>query len=249
MGDSVLLAYFRKSSWQAETRQVKRADGTEHALMPKLRELHDFQRVKDVGNGASVTVTFDVTPSHFAEADESSGDWVISPDALTLVFEDGAGASMEMDAVIKGDQVVLERFPTIAPAPAPGPGPSYNSLASGDRLQAGDHLISNNGNVRLEMQSDGDLVLYEDVIQIIGVKTVKHWSSDTGSHPGAYVTFQTTDGNLVVRDTDHHSLWSTGSAKGAAKLMIQDDCDLVKVDSRGNVIWNLGSRCESLTFV
>jgi len=250
VGDSVLLAYFRKSSWQAKTRQVKRDDGTEHDLMPQLRQLHDFQRVRDIGSGASVTMTFDVTASQFAEADESSGDWVLSPGALTLVFEDGAGASMEMDAMIEGDQIVLEHFPKIAPAPAPGPpSPAFNSLAAGDRLRAGDHLISDSGNVRLEMQNDGDLVLYEDLIEIIGVKTVKIWSSNTGSHPGAYATFQRSDGNLVVKATDKSKLWSTGTASGATKLTIQDNCDLVKVDSSGNVVWSLGSRCESMTFV
>lgn len=37
---------------------------------------------------------------------------MLTPGALTLIFEDGGGAKIEMDARITGERVVLEPFPS-----------------------------------------------------------------------------------------------------------------------------------------
>lgn len=109
-GDSVLMAYFRKTGSQDKRwtgGQV--AGGRVH--MPQIRQLFDFQRLVDVMPGFTETVVFDVAPSSLAEADEPSGDWGLSADSFSLIFEDGGGASVEMDAKITGDSVVLDPFP------------------------------------------------------------------------------------------------------------------------------------------
>lgn len=55
----------------------------------------------------------------------------------------------------------------------------------------------------LEMQSDGNLVLY-------GPGHVALWASGTNGHPGSYLQVQN-DGNLVVRTVSGAPLWASGS--------------------------------------
>jgi len=242
-GDSVLLAYFRRSGWQ---QGGKSARGLQ--IMPQLRQLFDFQRLSDVEAGASAAVTFEVVPSSFAEAEEASGDWTIAPGDLTLIIEDGTGASVELAASIAGNLVVLESFPSVGPAPSPPSGPGLDTLLSGANLDSGKGLVSANGNVRLEMQKDdGDLVLYKDTINDRGVDTVKIWSAGTSGHPGAHASFQKSDGNFVVRDSK--ARWSTGPTQGAERLVLQDDCNLVKVDGSNSIVWSLGTSCPSALLV
>lgn len=55
----------------------------------------------------------------------------------------------------------------------------------------------------LEMQGDGNLVLY-------GPGHVAVWASNTDGHPGAYLQVQN-DGNLVVRTPSGTPVWASGS--------------------------------------
>ena len=56
-------------------------------------------------------------------------------------------------------------------------------------------------NTRLSMQSDGNLVTYQD--------NQARWNSGTQGNPGAYFVVQD-DGNLVVYSRDNRPLWSSG---------------------------------------
>ncbi|MFV0459683.1 MAG: hypothetical protein ACK5MT_13035 [Actinomycetales bacterium] len=56
--------------------------------------------------------------------------------------------------------------------------------------------------LRLVMQTDGNLVLYSDDGAM--------WNTQTQGHPGAFVTMQD-DMNLVVYSADGQPLWATGS--------------------------------------
>jgi len=112
---------------------------------------------------------------------------------------------------------------------------AYDTLAVGNTLSSGDKLVSASGNVRLEMQAaDGNLVLYSSGNSI--------WSSESMGHAGAELRLQG-DGNLVLRDGST-ALWSSGSASGAARVQLQDDCNLVTTDASGTELWSLGTTCS-----
>lgn len=126
--------------------------------------------------------------------------------------------------------------PVPTPSPKPSPTPSgYDTLAVGDTLSSGDKLVSASGNVRLEMQAaDGNLVLYSSGNAI--------WSSGSSGHAGAQLRLQG-DGNLVLRDGST-ALWSSGIVSGAARVQLQDDCNLVTTDASGTELWSLGTTCS-----
>jgi len=251
-GDSVVLGYLRRSSSQEKKWLGGRAGGKQ--LMPQLRQLFDFQRAVDVAPGASRSIVFDIEPPSLAEADEANGDWVLTPGPLTLFFEDGGGAKVEMDAQITGDKVVLEPFPSpppgppTPPAPPSPPSPEHDTLQSNHWLNPGDSLTSANGNAVLTMQeSDGDLVLYS-WSETRGQQK-KIWSAGTSGHPGARVVLQGSDGNLVVRDSNGKALWSSGSNPGAVKATLGNDCNFVVVDSKSATLWSTKTTCASSLIV
>lgn len=112
-------------------------------------------------------------------------------------------------------------------------------LNSGQTLPVGDSLRSNNGDFSLDMQSDGNLVLYgntdprkvlwktktdgKDIAKCIMQKDgnlvlYRHnedaeWSTKTDGHIGAYLDLQD-DGNLVVYSSSRDkALWDSGTAQ------------------------------------
>jgi hypothetical protein len=111
-------------------------------------------------------------------------------------------------------------------APAP-PG----TLRAGDRLDAGQSLVSSLGTYRLAVQTDGNLVVYKiggsaiwasrttgtgaslrmqsDGNAVLYASGRAVWNSRTGGHPGARLVMQN-DGNLVVRSVSNVALWASG---------------------------------------
>ena len=86
----------------------------------------------------------------------------------------------------------------------------------------------------LEMQGDGNLVLYRaDVGRA-------RWASNTAGHAGATAIMQT-DGNLVVYE-DGTALWSSGTGGHlGAYLELQDDGNLVIYGAQRSVLWASGT--------
>lgn len=131
--------------------------------------------------------------------------------------------------------------PSPSPTPAPAPTPSQSdadSLLAGASLQSGEQLTSKSGNARLVMQSsDGNLVLYngDDAV----------WNSGTSGNAGSHLVFQSSDGNLVLRNSNREALWSSKAHSGASKAVIYDDCRFEVSDISGDVLWSLGSSCDS----
>lgn len=123
----------------------------------------------------------------------------------------------------------------------------------GTRLNPGDFVLSprgvtdktiaqtrdasgpNGGRYRLEMQTDGNLVLYDVGT---GDRRSALWSSGTSGRPGAYAVMQS-DGNFVVYRNDGQPLWSTGTpGHPGAVLMVQSDDNLVIYAGVGaGVLW------------
>ena len=117
-------------------------------------------------------------------------------------------------------------------------------LASGETLQSGKAMISENGLYTLKIQSDGNIVLYKvDVDPWIDL-----WASGTtGKGNGPYtMTMQSNDNHLILHDTNSKVIcapnvyigndgldWATG---GYATL--QTDGNFVVYDGYDNVMWS-----------
>ncbi|WP_188194722.1 hypothetical protein [Nonomuraea sp. SYSU D8015] len=95
-------------------------------------------------------------------------------------------------------------------------------------LRAHQYLRSVDGDDKLLMQADGNLVLLTDGRPV--------WSSHTEGNPGAFMQLQL-DGNLVVRSASGDALWDTGTQHKGATVHLQDDGNLVVRSSTGKVLW------------
>ncbi|MEZ4963645.1 MAG: ricin-type beta-trefoil lectin domain protein [Saprospiraceae bacterium] len=97
--------------------------------------------------------------------------------------------------------------------------------------------ILENDQVTLKWQSDGNLVLYYCNKRIL-------WSSNT-QNKGAILTFQKSDGTLVIKNASGQHIWSaTGTT--ANKLVIQWDHNLALFDSAGKQLWTTDTAYELL---
>jgi len=96
-----------------------------------------------------------------------------------------------------------------------------------------EELTSFNNKYRLIMQTDGNLVLYENNTLV--------WKTDTyGTDTAPYKLVMQGDGNLVIYGNTK-AVWSTGtSGKGTGpyKLVMQGDGNLVIYDKNGSAIWD-----------
>ncbi|TQV88742.1 hypothetical protein [Aliikangiella coralliicola] len=123
-----------------------------------------------------------------------------------------------------------------------------DTLSSGQWLRVNQKLDSNNGDFKLIMQGDGNLVLYrnsdnkalwssrthgnpgaEAIMQGDGNFVVYRngnplWSSQTDGNPGSRVIMQT-DGNLVVYNPSNQPLWASDTR--------QPECRIEQVDVWG----------------
>ncbi len=111
---------------------------------------------------------------------------------------------------------------------------SPSLLLAGASLHDGSSLTSPNGVYSLDMQTDGNLVLYWEGKAI--------WASRTPHHPGDFAILQT-DGNFVVYQ-GRRALWSSQSARGgksAYYLRLQNDGNLVVYSPVKTEIWQTGT--------
>lgn len=105
-------------------------------------------------------------------------------------------------------------------------------LLSNTRLLPGQSITSTNGRFRLLFQTDGNLVLYDDV------ERSAPWSSNTPGISAGSVLMQP-DGNLVVYDTQGRDHWSTVTPGNAgAYVVVQNDGNLVIYRTGGDAAWD-----------
>jgi hypothetical protein len=108
-----------------------------------------------------------------------------------------------------------------------------DTLAPGDKLTAGQEIIAANEQYTLNMQTDGNLVLYHSGAGAL-------WNSGTEGNPGADAIMQT-DGNLVVYSSAGTALWNSGTyGHPGAQVYVQADGNLVIYDA-GPAIWQSGT--------
>ena len=105
-----------------------------------------------------------------------------------------------------------------------------SALASGATLLSGQSLVSPNGKFKLDMQGDGNLVLYGAGLVL--------WDSGTLNDASDYATMQG-DGNFVIYKSNR-PIWSSGtdnSARGAYRLTVQNDGDVVIYSPANKPLW------------
>jgi hypothetical protein len=103
-------------------------------------------------------------------------------------------------------------------------------------------LQSPNGKYYVNMQQDGNLVLYSTKAFNNKGKDNPIWNSNTmGQGKGPYKATMQTDGNFVVYDSTNKPTWNSqtnGKGKGPYKVTVQDDGNFVLYESNGKPIWD-----------
>ncbi len=114
-----------------------------------------------------------------------------------------------------------------------------NRIVAGRRLSRGMRITSPNGQCRLEMQTDGNLVIYKPGNQPV-------WDTKTSD---INVFFVRPDGNLCAYRADFSIAWGCSSGGGIGPnsyLAMQDDCNLVLYKDGGkSVAWASGTNQQS----
>ena len=120
----------------------------------------------------------------------------------------------------------------------------HSTLISNRSLSAGQEMLSNNGKVKLIMQSDGNLCLYItknskcvwDTWHKGGVGDIKD--------KNCRLVMQT-DGNLCLYNSESKCVWDTWHKGGVGsiddnncKLIMQDDGNLCLYDSKSKCVWD-----------
>ena len=117
-----------------------------------------------------------------------------------------------------------------------------SQLDANETVQASDYLLSPNGLARLQVESDGNLVLYHNFNNV-------PWSSNSGGSRSKQLIMQT-DGNLVLYNSDNVPIWNsrTGGNPGA-RLVMQDDGNAVIYSTSNAVLWHLGANSNWQNFI
>jgi len=122
------------------------------------------------------------------------------------------------------------------------PGKTTDRLISGTGavngyMQQNQKLVSKSGAYEVDMQTDGNLVIYTASRQAI-------WATGTnGKGTAPFEAVMQANGTLAVFDSSS-SLWSTAGKTGTAPytLLMQDDGDLVVYDALNNAVWASGTK-------
>lgn len=115
-------------------------------------------------------------------------------------------------------------------------GPGYKSY-----LGPNEALVSPSGNVKLVMQSDGNVVMYLTACTPSSRNNCSIWNGKTAQANGSYYLNMQGDGNLVAyrgthpKGTNDEAVWQSGSARsqGNYYVTLQDDENLVIYSGTG----------------
>jgi hypothetical protein len=110
---------------------------------------------------------------------------------------------------------------------------SCGGIPSGHALEPGGSVSSCGGCFDLVMQSDGNLVLYQQ-----GGKAL--WSTGTAGQHG-YAAEMLADGDFTLYSNDGCTLWQSSTKDDGARLAVQDDGNLVVYSSTNSALWASGT--------
>jgi len=107
------------------------------------------------------------------------------------------------------------------------------TLTDNHELTANQSLASCNGDYSLDMQGDGNLVLYQGGTAL--------WASNTSGSSADEAILQG-DGNFVLYTSAGSAVWSSGTAGNAGdSLSVQNDGNVVIYSSSGTALWATGT--------
>lgn len=104
-----------------------------------------------------------------------------------------------------------------------------DTLTGGEKLTSGQSISSVNGSYSLNMQSDGNLVIYRHWGGSI-------WNSRSAGSSNAYAIFQT-DGNFVIYRTGKSPCHSGTGGRGGKRISLGGDGNLVIYNGTGGAVW------------
>ena len=103
-------------------------------------------------------------------------------------------------------------------------------------MNAGSKYYSDSRRCYMELQTDGNLVLYRESDRKV------FWDSGTHGKDIPNVQFQS-DGNLVMYDKGGSVVWSSNTHnKGAKRMVMQDDGNFVMYDGDDKAVWSTHTR-------
>jgi hypothetical protein len=107
------------------------------------------------------------------------------------------------------------------------------TLPANHSLTTGQSVTSCNGDYTLDMQGDGNLVLYQNGTAL--------WASNTSGSAADKASMQG-DGNLVLYTSSGSAVWSSGTAgNDGADLVVQNDGNVVIYSASGTALWDTGT--------
>jgi len=109
-----------------------------------------------------------------------------------------------------------------------------DTISRGGTLNAKDQLFASNKAAHLQVQGDGNMVVYQANNKVL-------WASNTAGGSGTHLVLQG-DGNLVLYDGSK-VLWATNTNKGG-RLVMQGDCNLVLYNTDNSVGWASNTKCS-----
>jgi hypothetical protein len=108
------------------------------------------------------------------------------------------------------------------------------TLPANHELTAGQSLTSCNGDYTLDMQGDGNLVLYTSSGSAL-------WASNTSGSAADEAVMQG-DGNFVLYTSSGSAVWASGTSGNAgADLVVQNDGNVVIYSASGSALWATGT--------
>jgi hypothetical protein len=124
-------------------------------------------------------------------------------------------------------------FPIDVVVPRQTTNTQNTGLNSGQSITMGQYLLSGDTQSTLNMQSDGNVVLYSNYKPV--------WSSNTSGTDGNHLTMQA-DGNLVEYDSSGKALWDSATeGNPGSTLALQTDGNLVIYSASAAPLWSTGT--------
>jgi len=152
---------------------------------------------------------------------------IIFPATLTPVPQEAASELKENPILDGPTASSFQQQPTDEPSLTPTPTLPKYFLEIEQRLYVGDQMLSANQQFSLRLQTDGNLVLYEEGGRVI-------WATNTSGKQAGYLVLQI-DGNLVLYAENGAALWASESAGPAGDnyyFQLNDDGNLVIYNDR-----------------
>ncbi|HJP72978.1 MAG TPA: beta-galactosidase [Pseudonocardiaceae bacterium] len=190
----------------------------------------------NITSGTTYNNTITVSPAGLGL---NSGSYhVVGANGAVIPQENVSGgvcASVNLSAASLAEwNVVAGGIPAGTPTPSScAPPAGCATLSANQSIGSNGSLPSCDGRFALNMQGDGNLVLYEGGAALWATNTV---------NSGATEAIMQGDGNFVLYTSSGGAVWSSNTPNNpGASVTLQNDGNMVMHNSAGGVIWQTGT--------